>query len=135
MPSRYQHPSLTPEGWTSSSIQVIDQMLSDFYLSEYSQTFAWPDDVKSFTWLLQRYGTDPDQLAASVQDTRKSYLSQQFTNVEVEVIANPEETNSTKHALYFYIKLQDTQGEFFNLNQLLQYSNLKIVEISKLMRG
>lgn len=135
MPSQYPHPSLTIDGWTKSSIHVADQMLSDFFLSEYSQTATWPDKVKSFPWLVQRYADDASQLALQVQEHLRNYFSQQFTEVQVEVTAINDVDSVNTNSLSFFMTFVDNAGETFNLNRLLRYSNLKIVEIVNILKG
>lgn len=135
MPSLTQHPSLTPDGWTNSSIHVADQMLSDFFLSEYSQTFCWPGKVKSFPWMLQRYSDDPIQLAGVAQEALLEYLSKQFTDCNVEVTSKEESTSINRHSLYFFVSFTDTKGETFNLNKLIQVSNSKVLQIMNILKG
>lgn len=135
MPAKFLHPSLTVDGWTKSAIHVADQMLSDFFLSEYSQTATWPDKVKSFPWLIQRYADDASQLALQVQELLKNYFSEQFSDVQVEVTAIQDTTSINTNALSFYLVFSDDTGESFNLNRLLRYDNLKIVEIVNILKG
>lgn len=135
MPSKYAHASLTTDGWTKSSIHVADQMLSDFFLSEYSQSAMWPDKVKSFPWLMQRYADDAVQLAQQVQAILQSYFTEQFTDVSVEVVADPVDNSINANTLSFFLSFTDDTGETFNLNRLLRYSNLKIVEIVNILQG
>lgn len=135
MPSKHPHPGLTQEGWTSSSIHVADQMLSDFFLSEASQTFAWRNNVKSFPYYLQQSANDPDKLAIVLQEKLTGYFSEQFSSVQVEVQAIKDPDSISKHQLSFYISFSDTAGEVFNLSRLLTYSGLNITEISKILQG
>lgn len=135
MPSKHPHPSLTEEGWTSSSIHVADQMLSDFFLSEASQTFAWRNNVKSFPFYLQQNSNDPDKLALVVQEKLTEYFSEQFNSVQVEVLAIKDPESISKHQLSFYINFTDSVGEVFNLSRLLTYTGLNITEISKILQG
>ena len=135
MPSKYVHPSLTPDGWSESTLHVADQMLSDFFLSEYSQTATWPDKVNSFPWFIQRYADDPQQLAIQIQETLKSYFGRQFESVEVEVLATADENSINTNSLSFFMTFQDSTGEVFNLNRLIRYSNMKIVEINNILKG
>lgn len=135
MPSITSHPSLTVDGWTNSSIHVADQMLSDFFLSEYSQTFCFPGKVKSFPWMLQRYGDSPEQLAATAQSALLEYMSNQFTDVGVEVSSQQNDGSINTHSLYFFMVFTDTKGETFNLNKLIQVGNSKVLQIMNILRG
>ena len=135
MPSKQPHPALTVDGWTSSSIQVADQMLSDFFLSEYSQSFCFPEHVSSLPWLLQRYINDPTTLALEIQQILTTYFSKQFSDVQVEVTANAMENSISVSELSFFMTFTDDTGELFNLNRLLRYNNLKIVEITNILAG
>jgi hypothetical protein len=134
MPSKYQHPSLNLDGWTNSSIQVADQMLSDFFLSEYDQTATWPDKVSSFPWFLQQYADDLSAMAAAIQDALLKYFSNQFQQVEVEVLSEPLPDSINQHSLIFYLVFTDSSGEQFNLSKLLRYDNTKITEITNILQ-
>jgi hypothetical protein len=135
MPSARVLSTLSVEGWINQSIQVIDTMLSDFFLSEYSQTFAWPDMVSSFPWILQQYRDDIDRLVTETQQRLTLYMSTQFSDVEVQISHQLAEDSINKHYLRVFMQLRDTDGELLSLANLITHNDLKVTEINKILAG
>ena len=135
MTSRHSLATLTLDGWVNQSIVVVDQMLSDFFLSEYSQTFAFTDKVASFPWILARYQNDLDKLCQETQSRLSIYLSRQFDDVEVSITHQLEEASINRHALLVYLAFRDGAGEVFTLARIARYDGLKVNEINKILTG
>lgn len=123
------HPSLDTNGWIDTPIETIDAMLSHFFLSDYSQTHCFPGGVSSFAWIIQNNQPDLDRTISVLQATLHRYFSKQFQTVEVEVGEVPNETSINKKQLSLYLTLSDKDGQVFNLNRIIDYTNLKVVEI------
>lgn len=121
--------NLTVDGWTNASLQVADQLLADFFLSEYSQTYAFPDNVSSFPWYLERYSNDLNRLSSEIQSALTLYFGRQFNEVEVEVTTEAEIDSTTRYGLKIYLVFKDSVGDQFNLGRLIKYDSSKTIEI------
>jgi len=111
-------------------------MLSDFFLSEYSQTFVFIDDVSSFPWILQQYRGDIDRIAAETKTRLSIYFARQFNDVDVTVSYQANESSINSYALMLFMEFTDTEGETFNLSRLVKHDDLKVTEIiSTLING
>ena len=135
MGSKQILPDLSIDGWTNATLRVADAMLMDFFFSEYSQTYAWPGKVVSFPWYLARYSGDLVRLCQELQSGLSFYFSQQFNDVNLEVDTVPMTENSSKHALRFIMSFTDSVGETFELARLIQYENLKITSVMRILAG
>lgn len=135
MTSRHTLATLTVDGWVNQSIQVIDQMLSDFFLSEYSQTFAFTDNVASFSWILQQYRDNLDTLTGETQRRLTDYLTRQFNEVEVIVEHKLNDDSINTHSLFVFMSVRDMAGEEFTLTRVAKHNGLKVNEINKILSG
>lgn len=129
MTSRTLLPTLDTKGWINRPISVYDTMLSDFFLSEYSQTFAFTDDVSSFPWILQQYRDDITRIASETKSRLSIYFARQFNDVEVTVNYQANENSINSYALLLFMEFTDVNGERFNLNRLIKHDDLKVSEI------
>ncbi len=129
MTSRTLLPTLSTQGWINRPVSVYDTMLSDFFLSEYSQTFVFIDDVSSFPWILQQYRGDIDRIASETKARLSIYFARQFNDVEVTVTYQANENSINSYALMLFMEFTDSTGEVFNLNRLIKHDDLKVNEI------
>lgn len=136
MASKFAYPSLDVDGWTKSSLHVADKMLSDFFLSEYSQTFAFAGTVKSFPWFIQQYESDPLQLISNLQSALSTYFTTQFNDVDVQMNYEKDDTQSINiYSLIFYMTFTDDVGDVFNLSKIIRHDNLKVTEITNILQN
>ena len=131
MTSKYVFPTLTVDGWVNRSISVVDQMLSDFFLSEYSQTYAFTGRVTSFSWILQQYRDDLPRMLQEIQTALVIYFSTQFNDVEASVTQELRENSINTHSLLLYMRFVDNSGEEFTLGRVVKYTGLKVTEVLK----
>ena len=131
MTAKYVFPTLTVDGWVDRSISVVDQMLSDFFLSEYSQTYAFTGRVSSFSWILQQYRDDLPRMQQEIQNTLVIYFSTQFNDVEATVTQELREGSINTHSLLLYMRFVDNNGETFTLGRIVKYTGLKVTEVLK----
>lgn len=133
MPSLNVLSTLGVDGWIEQSIQVADTMLSDFFLSEYSQTFAFPDKVASFPWIMQNYRDNIDRLMEETRVRLTQYLNTQFDDVEVQVAHRLVENSYNRHEMRIFLEMRDRNGEVISLAHLATMENLKVISINKIL--
>ena len=131
MGSKHVLPSLTSQGWLKQSISVFDQMLGEFFLSEYSQTFCFTGGVSSFPWILQQYKGDMEVITERTKAALVTYLLTQFTKVDVEVSYKLEKDSISRYSLSLYIEITGSDGETINLTRLVNHSDTRVSEILK----
>lgn len=131
MGSKHVFPSLTTQGWLKQSISVFDQMVGEFFLSEYSQTFLFTGAVSSFPWILQRYKGDLLTICSKTKDTLTTYLSTQFPAVEIDVSYKAVADSINRYNLVVYAEVTGTDGEKINLVRLVNFDDTRVFEIMK----
>lgn len=131
MGSKHVFLSLTVQGWLQQSISVFDQMLGEFFLSEYSQTFLFTGSVSSFPWILQRYKGDMQMICNRTKETLITYLSTQFPSVDINVDYKAVENSINRYNLILYAEVTGTDGEKVNLVRLVNFDDTKVFEVMK----
>ena len=128
-------PSLSEDGWVTDSVKVADYLLSHFFLSEYSQTYIYHQQVSSLPWILQVTQGD---MSATIDKTRRTlseYFSRYFNNVEVEVLDVTSEETPSKAAISIYIKFTDKEGKEHVFGKFLEMADLTITKIVNINNG
>lgn len=120
-------PTLGEAGWITSSRDKINYLLSYFYESQYSQTQFYYGNVSSMSYLLYKYGNEPDTMASEVESTLTAYLNRHVNNVTVECSATP--TNSIQASINVYVAFTDEQGNPVTFSNLLLIQNSKLVKV------
>lgn len=128
------YPTLDEEGWTNQSIRVLDRLLSDFFLSEKQQS-SFFSDVFSLPYYLQQHSDDIEGLVRRLTGDLTIYFSRYFTVSDISVNYETPEDAPDTYALLFFAKLQDSTGEYFTLNKLVELQNTNIVKISDHMES
>jgi hypothetical protein len=134
MTANIAYPQLGPDGWTDSSIKVLDSMFSDFYLAEKSQSYFF-DDVVSFPHLLQKYQGNLNDLNEAVVDNLTRYFNKAFNAVVVEARESPNTTDSSFTQINIFIEVTDNENKSLNLNKVLQISGTTIQKVLTLNNG
>ncbi len=81
-------PTLSKAGWSKGLAERLDYILSDFFTSEYSQSYIFSGSISSLPYLMQRYQGDIPGLVAATRTTLEDYLGGYFESVIVDVTSN-----------------------------------------------
>ena len=90
-------PSLSMDGWITSTSIKADYLISHFFVSEYSRTFLFEGEVASMPYLIQKHKNDILGLVRDVELTLKSYFGRYFPKAEVQV--SSKEYEAGKYSL------------------------------------
>lgn len=120
-------PSLSDAGWISSNRDKVSSLLSYFYASQYSQSQFFYGNISSMSYLLYKYGTNPSDMAAEVEDVLLSYLGRYLNNVIVEV--TPNLSDNPQASINIYVQFLDDNGNPVTFSNLLLIEGNKIVKI------
>lgn len=123
-------PSLSSDGWVTSTPMKADYLISHFFLSEYSRTYLYKGHIASFPWLLQNHKNDLSALKRAVEQTLKDYFGSYFPSATVEVTTKNEE--GSKYAIIIYVSVTDVDGKEFSIGRLAQVVDAKIVRIQQI---
>ncbi len=128
-------PSLSPDGWIESDPHKADNIFSQFFLSNYSQSQLYRGNVSSFAWVVQEGTGDMNKTASLMQSTLSNYFSRYFTNVTIDVTWKSETTNSSRIALSVYIGFTGYDGKAYSLGKIVNLLNMKVTTIINMNNG
>lgn len=80
-------PVLGSAGFTDDITIKVDQVLSNFYLTQASQTDVYRGSVVSMPDIIRRYGNDPLVLERETRNVLDGYLSRHFDEVNLTINA------------------------------------------------
>lgn len=125
-------PSLSEDGWVDDPVLLGDYLISQFFVSDYSQTQLYLGEVRSLPQIVQSTQGDSNKLISMVQTELMTYFSRYFNNVYVEsaLVNNP--TDSSEIGFTIFISYIDTNGNTHQLNNLINTLNSKISNIINL---
>jgi hypothetical protein len=121
-------PSMSMAGWVYAGGPKLDELIDDFYCSEYSQTYLYRGEVCSLQWIVQRNIHDPIALCADIKTRLEKYLQRYFTSATVSAMWYNQNTNDAKAALKLSVDVVDSSGATYN------FSDLRDIVDSKAMR-
>jgi hypothetical protein len=128
-------PTLSTDGWVTDPLQGADYLMSHFFLSEYSQTAIYPDNVASLPYLIQNNKESMDKTAEEIRKTLTNYFSRYFQNVVVQTAAREEFENSPRIIIDCFVEFLDHEGKTHTISkglELLDSKFSKIVEINNI---
>lgn len=128
------YPGLTSQGWTNTPTVVADKLLSDFFLSDYSQTYAFPQKVASFAKLIQLHRGDLTALVNDTTSTLRSYLQKFFSEVILTIDYKSTDGSDNTYALEIYLELIDSIGQKVLLGRMLEVENNIITGLMAILR-
>lgn len=123
------YPGLTVDGYTNTSTVVADKLLSDFFLSDKSQTYAFGQNVVSFAKIIHLHQGKPDLIASETEIQLRLYLQKFFPSVEISVEYRSRDGSDNAYDLYISLELVDTESRNISLVRLLQTKDNAIVGI------
>lgn len=126
-------PTLSTDGWVYDSLHIADHLMSDFFLSEYSQTALYPKEVASLPYIIELNKEYPDKVADAIQERLSTYFSRYFSNVEVEARYREDSSNTLKAIVDIFIEYTDSDGRthsFAKGAELINGKFDKIVEVN-----
>lgn len=128
------YPALTETGWTTSSLEVANKILSDMFESDYSQTYIYTGGVTSLAWIMQQTEGRIYEAIGLLNQSLLNYFNKYFRSVKVDVIETP---GSISHLieLNVHVTFADKEGIIYNLGRILKMDNLEVVNIVRINNG
>ena len=123
-------PSLSMDGWITSTSIKADYLISHFFVSEYSSTFLLKGEVASMPYLIQKHENVSVGLVRDVELTLKSYFGRYVPKAEVQV--SSKEYEAGKYSLIIVVIVTDIEGKEFSVCRLVDVLDSKINKIAQL---
>jgi len=125
-------PTLSLDGWVGSTAMKADYLISDFFLSEKSQTAFYGNEVASLPWIIQNYQGDVQKTTQAVRETLSTYFSRYFKDVTIDVSYAQDPPNSSEVKIKLYVSFLDDNGKEHTLTRLIDVLDAKIQKITNL---
>lgn len=127
-------PTMSLQGFVTDLAGKLDNLLADFFTSDFNQTQLYPGTVVSFYELVQRVGGDAQKLIPLLQQAITTFLTPYYRTVQVEVQAQtPLDLDpSIRVELIMSIALSDVSGGVGAYQRLLVADDSKMSQIIKL---
>ena len=120
--------TLGPDGWATSPQKKFEYAIAHFFASEYSQTYLFPGNISSLTWIVQTAQGDMPKFISLLETTLTGYLSTMFNNVVVEANEIPSDVQF-RGEVRLYVSVTDASGVELNLGKVLKTEEGLIREI------
>ena len=126
-------PSLGTQGWVTDDTNIMDLLLSHFFLSDYNQTQLYPGNVISLPEIIQKNSNQIDGIINELKNKLTNYLNRYYDDVEVNLEGDPDINTSPdiKFDLRISIVVKSNNGVDSYTN-LIQTENSKLINIIKL---
>lgn len=126
-------PTLSKAGWSTGIAERIDYLLSDFFTSEYSQSYLFNGSISSITYLIQRYQGNIPGLIEATRTTLEDYFGGYFDNVLIDVTSDAGSIENPSSSVSLTIFCQVTEnGKQYSAAKLIQTIDSKIQKIVNL---
>ena len=112
-------PDLSVKGWITSPLEKADKMLAHFYAAEFSQSNLFPDDVHSFTYILQKNLNNQKGLEVDLVDSLTRYFNKYFLNASVIVIVTDDNDSGSKQTVTISMTFETPDGKRFDLSDVV----------------
>lgn len=129
MPLPAYLPSLSEDGWVNDPLLVGDYLLSHFFVSDFSQTQLYLNQVSSLPYIVQDAQGDTTKLISSVQSSITAYMSRYFNDVYVESALVPNPSGSSDIGFTIFVSYLGNDGNTYQLNNIIETLNSKISNI------
>ena len=124
-------PILDANGFSTDLPIKVDEAMSNFYVTQRSQSDSFRGKVVSLSHLIQKFGNDPRQLQEQTQTILGAYFQRQFDGVDLRVTT---EVKGPSIDLQIDAILRDGD-EQINLVHAVTYTNSKIKSIIDLQNN
>ena len=125
-------PSLSEDGWITSSQQQGDYLFAQFFASDYSQTQLYLGEVASMAWVIQETQGDVSRTCMLLRDTLQKYFQRYFPRTTVEVNEIQSDPPTSSASLRIYLSYTDQEGTEYIIGRLIELMDSKVSKIVKL---
>lgn len=111
-------PDLSVKGWITNTLEKADKLLAHFYAAEYSQSNLFPNDVHSFTYILQKNLNNPSGLEYDLNDQLARYFNKYFNNTQVIAKVTDDQGSASKQTVTIMLTFQTPDGKTWDISDV-----------------
>lgn len=128
-------PSLT-DGWIGGNLGKIDNLLSCWLVSDYSQSQVFHGSIMSLPKMVAEYGHDPEVFVNSVQQKMIKWLSRSFDGVDVDLTYKyiEEFAEGGPYGVFFTFTAM-ANGTRINLTGDIEIADSKLTKLMQISNG
>lgn len=105
-------PTLDTSGYVAGIAQKADRLFSYWLVSKYSQSNMFLGRIRPFPWLLQQYGTAPNDLQVMVREALLNLFDGYFDSVTVNVNVSPYVNDDSRLDVRIDLWFTDGQNQY-----------------------
>lgn len=120
-------PSLTEEGWITSSKDTLAFCLSNYILSDAMQSIAYQGNIINLPQTYYNNINDPDGMATAIKSDLERLLGRYF--VTSDVVTNVKELTAKKFAILIYASVIDKDNIKHELTRVTEANAAGIRDI------
>lgn len=129
-------PSLSHEGWITSSKSILAYNIAHYILSDAGQSIAFQGNIINLPETYYKNINDPDAMAVAVKSDLESLLGRYFVSVEVQTAA--KEITNKKFAILIFATVIDKDNVKHDISRITEINSAslrKIIEINNFGEG
>lgn len=112
-------PDLSVKGWITSPLEKADKLLAHFYAAEFSQSNLFPEDVHSFTYILQKNLNNQKGLEVDLVDSLTRYFNKYFINATATATVTDDVGSASKQTVTITMTFETPDGKKFDLSDVV----------------
>lgn len=126
-------PTLSKAGWSKTPEEKIDYLLSDFFTSEYSQSYVFSDSICSLPYLIQSNQGNIPGLLDMIREILNRYFKSYFDSVVVDATsdAGSDDNPTGSVTITLFIQVEDN-NKLYSVGKVVETMDGKINKIVKL---
>lgn len=121
--------TLDSAGYISDPPLIMDRILNNFAVANYSQSVVHYGQIKSLPWIIQRYAQDKYGLQAGIKESLEIMLAGYFDTVDVTVTIEPEVEGLEVKQNIIVDVIVSRGVQSWSMGKLLQLVNNKLFKI------
>ena len=127
-------PSVSTQGWLTTTGEKADRLLGYFFSSEHSQTKSYYGSISSLPYLIAEYQSKMSDLKTAISRSLNQMMSAYFEEIDIDVRIRADDDSDTKYTIYLSARIIENE-ETFELSNVIQIEDSVIAKISKITGG
>lgn len=118
-------PSLSKDGWISSSEKILDFVISHYILTDTQQTLLYKGALISLPYTYFLHNNKPESMAEAMADDLRKLLTRYFAEAEVSARAKRDSLDDNVYTIFISAAVIDKDNKRYELSKVTQLLNSK----------
>lgn len=126
------YPSLSSRGWIETPEEILDSVISNYFVSYSSEDVGSSDHIYTLQELIQQHGSSMDDITTNVMSSLTTILGRYFPTVSVEVKTHyPFPNDETRYGIIVAATIRTLDNVPYDLCKSVDVEGSTIVKIMK----